>query len=195
MESSPSNPYQAPEADLSTEVQSEPNQSGLFSLSGRIGRLRYLAYLMCSYLLVLIALSVVGIISAVLVPAMGEDAGSVLAIAAMAIVYIPLLFYAFVFAVRRLNDMGWSGWVSLLMLVPIVGIVIALIVLFKKGDAGVNQYGAQPRPNSTGVKVAAFFGLVVPFIATIGILAAIAIPAYSDYVERAKAAQVQPYNN
>lgn len=190
MESTQANPYQTPEAELSTAVTSEPNQSGIFSLSGRIGRLRYLAYFMCVYFLVLALVAIVGIIAAIAVPALGlEEGGSSIMVGILFIaVYLPMIFYGFVFAVRRLNDCGWSGWLSVLFIVPFANIVLGLLLLFKSGDTDVNRFGAQPRPNSTGVKIAALGGLVIPFI--IGMLAAIAVPAYSDYIERAKAAQI-----
>lgn len=190
MESQATNPYQSPEAQLSTQTQSEPNQSGVFSMTGRIGRLRYLAYFMCIYLVIMLLVAIVSIIAAVAIPALGENnetAGGILGILMIFVIYVPMLFYGFVYAVRRLNDCGWSGWLSLLFIIPIANIVLGLILLFKRGDEGVNQYGAQPRPNSTAVKVAAFFGLILP--ATVGVLAAIALPAYQDYVQRAQAAQ------
>jgi hypothetical protein len=70
----------------------------------------------------------------------------------------------------------------LLALIPFVG----LIWLFKSGTPGSNRFGAPPPPNTTGVKVLA---CIAPAIAIIGILAAIAIPAYQDYVTRAQEAQ------
>lgn len=189
MESSQTNPYQAPEAELTTAVTSEPNQSGIFSLSGRIGRLRYLTYFMCIYLIVMVLVAAVGIVAAIAAPELGPDAGGALAVILFIAVYLPMIFYGFVFAVRRLNDCGWSGWVSLLFLVPFANIVVGLLLLFKRGDSDANRFGAQPRPNSTGVKVAAIGGLIIPM--AMGMIAAIAVPAYSDYIERAKAAQAQ----
>ncbi|HEU4590743.1 MAG TPA: hypothetical protein VFS13_07530 [Steroidobacteraceae bacterium] len=66
----------------------------------------------------------------------------------------------------------------LLMFIPFV----AFVWIFKRGSAGPNQYGAPPLPNTTGVKI---LGLLLPIVFVIGIVAAIAIPAYADYLRRA----------
>jgi len=86
--------------------------------------------------------------------------------------------------IQRSHDMDWSGWSALAALIPFVG----LIWVFKSGTAGANRFGAPPVPNSLGVKIAA---LLIPAIAVIGILAAIALPAYQDYTLKAKAAQMK----
>lgn len=63
--------------------------------------------------------------------------------------------------VKRLHDLGWSGWLVLFLIfdglertlidVPMLSIlisaftfVLSLILLFKKGDKGVNKYGKDP---------------------------------------------------
>jgi uncharacterized membrane protein YhaH (DUF805 family) len=46
--------------------------------------------------------------------------------------------------VRRFHDLGNSGWYTLLLFIPLVGFVYGLILLFKKGTEGPNQYGEDP---------------------------------------------------
>ena len=92
--------------------------------------------------------------------------------------YMAALVFSVITAIQRSHDMDWSGWTVLLTLIPLVG----LIWVFKPGSAGANSYGAPPPPNTTGVKILA---LLLPAIVIIGILAAIAIPAYVDYQNRA----------
>jgi hypothetical protein len=92
--------------------------------------------------------------------------------------YIALMVVTIFLTIQRCHDFNTTGWLSLLILVPLV----SLIFYFIPGTKGSNQYGLQPPPNSTAIKVGAFLllGLFV-----IGILAAIAIPAYQDYALRA----------
>ena len=86
--------------------------------------------------------------------------------------------------IQRSHDMNMSGWWSLAALIPIVG----LVWVFKGGTAGTNRWGAPPPPNGPMVKI---FGLLMPVLFVVGILAAIALPAYQGYVTRAKAAAPQ----
>ena len=55
------------------------------------------------------------------------------------------------------------------------------------GTDGPNRFGAPTPPNSVGVLIAAW---AMPVIMIIGVVAAIALPAYQDYQKRA-AGQVQ----
>lgn len=76
--------------------------------------------------------------------------------AAAAIVYDPsgiilwvyLLIYGIVhlsFAIRRLHDMDYSWLVVLLLFVPLANVVLYLILFFKDGTVGSNEYGVDPR--------------------------------------------------
>jgi hypothetical protein len=58
-----------------------------------------------------------------------------------------------------------------LILIPLVG----LIWVFEAGTRGRNDYGRPPPPNTTAVRLGVF---LFPAIMVIGILAAIALPAY-----------------
>jgi len=79
--------------------------------------------------------------------------------------------------------MNKSGWFSCLMFVPIINIFICLWLLFGKGSEGENNFGVPACNNSTGVLIAAWFMILIPIL---GILAAITLPAYQDYVEKAQ---------
>jgi uncharacterized membrane protein YhaH (DUF805 family) len=185
------NPYSAPDAVLDEPIVDETYQPEWFSWSGRIGRLRYLAY---STGMMMIAAVVIGIAAAILVPLAGSQKNPAV-FALLGLLYIPIIVAAVAMARRRLNDLNHSGWLQLLLFIPFVGAFFGLYMLFAPGTSTANKYGPKPAKNSTGVVVA---GLVFPLIFVIGILAAIAIPAYQQYVTRAKAAsveQVKPAND
>jgi uncharacterized membrane protein YhaH (DUF805 family) len=180
------NPYLPPQAtvaNVSDAYEGAFQEMRVWSWRGRLGRLRLLAYTAVAYLVYMVLTFAVGL--AVGISGAGA-AGVGLLGAAIWLLLIPYLVFVALVTIRRSHDMGWSGWVSLLAFIPLVG----LIWLFKPGTPGANKYGAPPPPNTTGVKVAAFgmFGVVILF----GILAAIAIPAYQQYVQRAQAAQQVP---
>lgn len=132
-----SNPYGAPESRLSGrgDDADETYVPKIFSLSGRIGRLRYLAYTFgagCLFLLwSLLAGRGVGIIS---------------------FVFLLLLPVAWV-AIhrRRLNDLDKTGWLQLILFVPPLSPFMALYLTFFPGTDGDNRFGPAPAPNSRGV--------------------------------------------
>jgi uncharacterized membrane protein YhaH (DUF805 family) len=162
------NPYAAPRADVRDIDEAQEYQKiHLWSAKGRIGRLRYLAY---TFGAALVVGFVLGLLSAVL----GPDN----TIIALLLAYIPLLVFSVLTAIKRSHDMNWSAWTVLLTLIPFV----ALIWIFKSGSAGSNDYGASPPPNTVGVKILAF---LLPALFIIGIIAAIAIPAYVTYQQGA----------
>jgi flagellar basal body-associated protein FliL len=68
-----------------------------------------------------------------------------------------------------------------LILIPFVN----LIFLFIPGTDGENRFGKQPPPNR-GVGI--WIAILLVGIFLIGVLAAIAIPAYQSYVKKAQAA-------
>ncbi len=68
-----------------------------------------------------------------------------------------------------------------------LNILFALYVLFAPGNSGSNTFG-QPRPTKGWETVLAVLYIVV-FV--IGILAAIMVPSYQDYVIRSQQATIQ----
>jgi len=165
-------PY-APPLALVGEAIPEYGELEVFSIEGRIGRLRYLAW---SLVIMAAALGLLGI------AAMGFAISEVVGWVLLGIVGIGILVVSVQIGVQRLHDIGWSGWLYLLNLVPIVGSLFPLLMLVIPGTNGSNRFGPPQPPNSTAVKILAALWLLVPVL---GILAAIAIPAYQDYVTRA----------
>ena len=175
------NPYSATTADLSIPAGGDATyQPRIFAMNGRIGRVRYIAYSMAIMVTLLLASMALG---AVVALAFGGSQGAFIAVAAL--FYIAYIAAAFILTIRRAHDMGQSGWMSLLMLVPLV----SLWFLFAPGTPTTNEYGPRPVPNTTGVIIGAFSPFI--FAIVVGILAAIAMPAYQSYMMKAAAAQAE----
>jgi uncharacterized membrane protein YhaH (DUF805 family) len=166
------NPYQTPRAAVN-ETPGETQPVKLFSASGRIGRVRYIAYAASSYIVIWIAIMVLAMIL-----------GSQLAWLAFVVGWAAMLVIGFMLTIQRCHDFNMSGWLSLVVLVPFAN----LIFWFIPGTAGANRWGAPTPPNSAW----AIAGACLPAIGVpvIGILAAVAIPAYQDYTYRAKISEV-----
>ena len=178
------NPYTATTADLSNPGGAEATyQPKVFAMKGRIGRVRYIAYSMGLNMAAMLVLMVVGGILAVVMGLSGADPSMFVLLAF--VFYIPLFAIGFILAIRRAHDMGHSGWLSLLILVPLAN----LWFLFAPGTPTANEYGPKPVPNTTGVIIAAFSPLIVAVL--FGVLAAISIPAYKAYQDKARAASEQ----
>ena len=90
--------------------------------------------------------------------------------------------------IRRLHDRDHSGWLSLLMFVPVLNIIFALYLVFAKGDEKSNSFGPQRITKSWEKVLGWCYILIIPLF---GVLAAVSIPAYQNYVERAQEAQQQ----
>ncbi|NUU34039.1 DUF805 domain-containing protein [Pseudomonas sp. C2B4] len=159
----PESPYAPPRANVGESV---PEFAPLkpFSVEGRIGRLRFLAWTM---VLSLVTLPIVGVFALIGLGLVSGDSTTGLIIGG---IFAFFLFLAFViisilFTVQRLHDIGWSGWLWLLNLVPFVGSFFPLVIMVVPGNTGANRYGPPPPPNSTAVKVLCslwivFIGLV-----------------------------------
>lgn len=160
---------------------------------GRFGRLSYLAWLFVASIMVYIAIFIVAIIFGVSTAAIGQaESGafggiSIVSVIIFAVLYIALIYFLFVFTIRRLHDLNKTGWLSLLIIVPLVNIVFGLYILFAKGTQGVNNYG--PRRITAGwEKVVGWIYIVLTVVSIVGV-ATVGIPAYKAYMERANAIQ------
>lgn len=170
------NPYAAPQTNVvhGDGGLEEYGPVKVFSASGRIGRLRYIGYSAgVSILVMLVAGILAGVFALV---------DQTLAIVVVGIGYLAMIAVQFLLAIQRSHDMNSTGWLSLIWLVPLG----ALVFWFVPGTQGENDYGKPPPPNTAGVIVLA---LILPLVAVVGILAAIAIPAYQDYSVRAQVSE------
>lgn len=172
------NPYAAPRAAVADVYEDEGGTQPVkwFSAKGRVGRMRYLARIFVAYLLLLVGVFGLSMVAGV------AGAGAAAGVIGF-VVLIPYFLFLILLTIQRSHDMGWTGWTVILAFIPFVG----LIWIFNSGTQGGNRFGAPPPPNTTLVKIGAF---MFPLIMVVGIIAAIALPAYQGYVQKAKAAQV-----
>ncbi|UEB95430.1 DUF805 domain-containing protein [Pseudomonas sp. HN2] len=147
----PDSPYAPPRANVGESLPAFATLKP-FSVEGRIGRLRFLAWTM---VLSLVALPIVGVFALIALGLVSGDSttglifGGILAV----FLFIGFMIVSILFSVQRLHDIGWSGWLWLLNLVPFVGSFFPLVIMVVPGNTGANRYGPPPPPNSTAVKV------------------------------------------
>ncbi len=137
--------------------------------SGRIGRLRMLAYSLGLYVIFIVFSIVLGAVAGF--SGAGGRAGFGTGAGLFGVVGFILYAIAGVtILIQRSPDMNMSGWWSIAAFIPLVG----LFWLLNPGTAGVNRWGAPPPPNGLAVQI---FGWFFPVLMVIGIVAAIALPA------------------
>jgi uncharacterized membrane protein YhaH (DUF805 family) len=135
---------------------SEPTQYcqvNIFSLKGRIGRVRYLAWMGTAIVLWLfLALGITILLD-------------VFAGVWLILLFVLMCGFVLNFVIRRLNDLDLSGLWSLLFFVPLpYGLsffVLSLLLLLLPGSKDTNRYGLPPPPNSRGTIILAIACLPV----------------------------------
>ena len=163
-----SNPYATPEANVATRTE-EYGEVKILTTAGRLGRVRYIGYTIGMTILI----SILGAVVAAINPIIG-----------VLIIYPAIFTVTIMLTIQRCHDFNTTGWLSIISLIPLVN----LVFWFIPGTDGENDYGKKTPPNTTGVIVLAS---LLPVVFIVGILAAIAIPQYAKYVERAKASQMK----
>lgn len=172
---SDSNPYQTPVQNLEPNQAIEYSEVKAFSAKGRIGRVRFIAYSVGYGMLFNIIVAFLTVLGMKL----SGTAGEAITVFGMLIVYVAFLVFIFLLSIQRVHDFNASGWISIILVIPLINLLLWLM----PGTATANDYGNPTPPNTTGVIIVA---IIIPVIAIIGILAAIAIPAYQDYIQAAQ---------
>ena len=153
-------PYSPPRSSMTHEWPAE-GELNVFTVQGRIGRLRYLAWTMVlTFVAMLLAALCFGVLSVSLIA--GGLLGTVLVVA-MVVVSIQM-------GAQRLHDAGWSAWLLLLNLVPVIGGLFPFLMMIIPGNAGPNRYGAPPPRNSRSVKILAILWVMFLALVFVGAL-------------------------
>ena len=173
-----SNPYAAPDADISLPGDDGEYQPKLFSFNGRIGRLRYIGWGFLFTLIAYIPMVIIGVILGASMEGL-EDPGSNLALIISIPIFVFMLAASFVVSRRRLHDLNRSAWFFLLFFIPLINIAISLYLLFWPGTVGSNRFGLQPAKNDKTIWIV----LAVAIVVSLGLFAGVAIPAYQGFLE------------
>lgn len=176
-------PYKTPSSAVTPTAPTQYGEIKILSSNGRLGRVRYIGYLAGLALLVNFVMALLGGVTTL---AGKGQAASPLMGGLFLIVGFLALALSIMLMIQRLHDFDANGWWSVLVVVPLANLILYLVLLIMPGTQGANRFGDPPPPNTTGVIILA---LIVPALAVIGIIAAIAIPAYHDYTLRAQRAQ------
>lgn len=172
-----SNVYAPPGTDFSAIENGTASDTRFFSLNGRIGRVRWLGYLSAVWMLnALLA----GAVSA----AFANDYRGHYWIARVNVLVLVIGYI--IMCRRRLHDLGTTPFLMILTIIPVINLYFFFMMIFKRGDDFANEYGPRPRPND---RAAHLLACIVPLTMIAGIVAAIAIPAYQEYSNRAEARQ------
>ncbi|HCB14385.1 MAG TPA: DUF805 domain-containing protein [Gammaproteobacteria bacterium] len=178
-------PYQPPRGAITPTSSKEFGEVKILSAQGRLGRVRYIGYSVGIGLLVNLILALIGGLAAFLQQGGSAESMGMLTGSIMIVLGIAALAVSILLTIQRLHDFNASGWWSVLIIVPLANMVLYLILLIMPGTQGPNRFGNPPPPNTLGVTLLA---LILPLIFVMGIIAAIAIPAYMDYMERTREA-------
>jgi uncharacterized membrane protein YhaH (DUF805 family) len=171
-------PYTPPQTELLGDQDVVYGSIKILSASGRIGRLRYIAYTIgIPFLVLLVMVLLMGVAGM----ALAEEQIGILTIVIFGLGYLAMFVINIMLTIQRCHDFDVTGWLSLILLIPLAPLVFWLI----PGTEGANRFGPQPPPNK-GVLLIVIVLLVLLIV--VSIIAAIAIPAYQEYVARAAAA-------
>lgn len=153
-------PYAAPQAQVGDTLP-EFGDLRPFGVTGRIGRMRYIAWTM---VLILVAIPVIFLSS--LVFEYSPLVGGIL----IAAEFIALIVVSVQISVQRLHDIDWSGWMYLLNFVPVLGSFFPLLMMVVPGTQGPNRYGQIQPPNSVAVLILAWMSIISAVLGTLLII-------------------------
>lgn len=164
-------PYRAPIAHVADAASSGVSKVNIWSPKGRLGRVRYIGYSIGLALLV-------NFVSGFLGTMVGQGPGDVIMLTGT----VGGMVIHALLSIQRAHDFNSSGWLAILAFIPLINFVF----WFVPGTDGDNRFGAKTPPNST---LSVVLACIIPVVMVVGIVAAIAIPAYQSYQHPAPTVQ------
>lgn len=138
-------PYSSPHAQAAEHGFGDKTyRPKIYSLRGRIGRLRYMAYLWITALTLNFFLA---FIVPNFLPYVIRDYNIYLC-KIISLIYVPNLVLVTAVTRRRLHDINRSGWWLLISLIPLAVIPFFLYLLVAPGTEGSNRFGPMAKENS-----------------------------------------------
>ncbi len=173
-------PYAPPRATVGDNLP-EFSTLKVFTVDGRIGRLRFLAWTLVLTVAIL-AVAGVSLFVGLGIAAASSSAAVIIGFLVGIVALVASVWVSVQITVQRLHDLGWSGWLWFLHLVPFVGSIFPILLVVLPGNAGANQYGAPPPRNSTAVKILSVLWLAfIPLVFVLGI--SLGMSGYLDQLE------------
>ena len=157
--------YSAPAARVADPASSGYSRINIWSPKGRLGRVRYIAYSVGF-----------GVLFNMVGTAFAALGGETLGLAMFFVTLAAGVCIHALLSVQRAHDFNTTGWLAIVAFIPLFN----LLFWFVPGTNTENRFGNQTPPNRWWVIIAAF---IVPIVMVVGILAAIAIPTYQNYVQ------------
>lgn len=165
---------------------SSPTHDSVLNAKGRFGRLAYAAWSLLSAIVLCAVIFILAFIGNLFTGNTPQaDDYPVLIILLFLVSYLLLIYFSFVFTIRRLHDRNQSGWLSLLMLVPLLNVIMMLYLFCAKGTDGVNKFGPV-RATAPWEKVLGWIYIILIPLLIIVALVGNTVPAYQQYLQRSQ---------
>lgn len=157
--------YTPPQATTTIEPQGEPLR--FWGTTGRIGRLRYIAWLTgaslilfivyCILFYILLFLGVFSIYG--VLNGFRESLGLIM----LLLMFLGVLSTVFIMCctMQRLQDFDFNKWFALLIFLPIINTGLLLTCMIISGNSSNNKYGPPPPENSLGVIILAILFFII----------------------------------
>ena len=155
-------PYAPPQV-RTAEGPPDYGEIKIFSAKGRIGRVRYIAYLTGFAVILIVLMVVAGLqVGGILGSETNTDTSVISAATSPRSLVYPIGVAAFIvfialLTIQRAHDFNVDGWLALLIVVPLLNLIFLAI----PGTQGENRFGKQTPPNGSGAIIPALIPIAI----------------------------------